>query len=276
MSEQKARRVLEGQVALVTGASSGIGRAAAEALAGAGCRLVLAARSVQRLEALAEQLSSTTEALVTPMNVTDGEQVGIAVQRALEHFGRIDILLNNAGIGKLDWLERLDARIGVERQLDVNLTGTILMSQAVLPSMQSQRSGTIINMGSTASYIATPTYSVYAASKFGVRGFSDALRRETRPWGIKVAVIYPGAVRTGFAADSVAKRRSGLTSPRALQLTPQKVAAAVVSLARRPRRSLIIPWTMRPLISLATLFPVLVDWATVRFFTLAERGDDLG
>ena len=265
---------LTGQVALVTGASSGIGYETAEALAAEGCALVIAARRVDRLEAMAEKLSDQVDVLVTAMDVTDREQVASGVERAIERFGKIDILVNNAGIGNLDWLEKLDPGSGVELQLDVNLTGTILVTQAVLPQMQCCRRGTIINTGSISSYIATPTYSVYAASKFGVRAFSDALRREVKPWGIRVAAIYPGSVDTGFAADSVAKRKSGITAPKAFMLTPEKVASAIVRLAKHPRRSLVIPSTMRIVVGFSRLFPGIVDWATIRFFTRRERGGD--
>lgn len=265
---------LEGRVALVTGASSGIGAAAARGLALRGCSLILAARRIQLLEALAEEIEAgpcAAAALPVHLDVTDRGSIDRCVQTAAARFGHVDILVNNAGVGMLDWLERLDPMAGIQQQLDVNLLGAIQMTRAVLPGMMERRQGHIIQMASMASWIAAPTYGVYAASKFGLRGFSEALRREVTPWGIHVSVLYPGAVRTGFASAGVAKRRTRLTTPRFLVLISESVGEAVSRLAVRPRRSLVMPAVMRPLIWVNSLFPGLVDVLVVRGFVRRER-----
>jgi len=237
---------LTGKVVIITGASSGIGAAAATGFAREGCKTVLAARRVDRLEQLAREIRQAGgQALPVEMDVSQPVQIDAMVKSALDSYGRIDILFNNAGFGRLDWLEALDAVQDIQAQITVDLLGVILTARAVLPQMYRQHSGHIINMASVAGWIAPPLYSIYSASKFGVRGFSEGLRREAGPMGVKVSVIYPGSARTEFSShvgSSSAKRR--FKTPAWLTLTADDVAQAVVGLARRPRRELITPWFM--------------------------------
>jgi uncharacterized protein len=157
----------------------------------------------------------------------------------------------------------------------VNVLGLIQTTRLALPHMQAQRGGHIINMASVAGLVATPTYSIYAASKFAVRGFSEALRREVAPWNIKVSVIYPGGVETEFAEHAGIRRKTGMTTPKIMRLTAEQVAEAVVGLARRPRRQVVIPWPFRLSAWVNSVCPWLVDWTTVRGFTEVERREDL-
>jgi short-subunit dehydrogenase len=139
--------------------------------------------------------------------------------------------------------------------------------------MIAQQSGHIINIASLAAHIATPTYTVYAATKFGLRGFAEALRREVGVWGILVSSIYPGGVSTEFASHMEAKRKTGITTPKALLLTPEDVGRAVVRLARGKRsRELVLPSVSRLGLWFDTLFPRLNDWIIERTFTRPERG----
>lgn len=273
------RRELEGRAALITGASAGIGEAAAHALARRGCSLILAARRLDLLQALAERLGSGTQAvpcLPVQLDVTDMSTIQRAVEIGIGRFGQIDVLVNNAGVGRLDWLDQMDPAEGIEGQIRVNLIGLAQMTRAVLPSMLSRHEGHIINVASIASLIGSPTYSIYAASKFGVRGFSEALRREVAGFGVRVSVIYPGAVRTGFARDAVARRKTRITTPRWLVLTPEGVGEAIAGLAVHPRRSLVLPWVMRPLAWANALVPGLIDWLVVRAFVRRERSEVRG
>ncbi|HEY43687.1 MAG TPA: SDR family oxidoreductase [Anaerolineae bacterium] len=272
------RRTLENHVALITGASSGIGEATARLMAQHGCHLVLAARRLEHLETLAEELEGVKRSVtVLPLqvDVTKLDQVEMVVEATLERYRKIDILFNNAGVGRLGWLEELDPESQIDRQIQTNLLGSILMTRAVLPHMQARKVGHIIQMSSVAGLIGAPTYSVYAASKFGVRGFSEALRREVAAWGIHVTVIYPGAVKTSFAQEDVMKRRTGLRSPKAIVLEPEVVAKAVVDSVLRPKRSVVLPFMMRPIVWLNQLWPNLIDWAVKRFFVERERGEVL-
>jgi NADP-dependent 3-hydroxy acid dehydrogenase YdfG len=259
---------LAGKVVLITGASSGFGEAAARLFAREGCRVVLAARRVERLEALAAEIRvAGGEALPLPLDVAQQSQIDRLVRTVLKTYGRIDVLFNNAGFGRLDWLEQLDPRRDIDAQLDVNLRGVIQMTRAVLPHMLEQHSGQIINMSSIAGRIASPLYTIYAATKFGVRGFSRALRREVEPLGVRVSVIYPGSAATEFSqhvGGSSAKRR--LKTPRRLAMSAENVAQRVVGLAKHPRRGLVIPGWYLPLIWIDALFPGLVDWFLKVFF----------
>jgi NADP-dependent 3-hydroxy acid dehydrogenase YdfG len=260
-------------VILVTGASSGIGEATARLFGGQGYRVVLAARRLDRLEALAGEIGSAGgQALPVAADVTRLEDIQNLVACALERFGQIDILLNNAGFGRLAWLEELDPVKDIEAQIRVNLTGVIQTTRIVLPHMIQRRAGHIINMASMAGLVATPTYSIYAATKYAVRGFSEALRREVGVFGMHVSAIYPGGVKTEFGGHTGAKRKTGATTPAALRLSPEDVARAVLSVARRPRRTVVIPGVMGLSAWANFLLPGLTDWVIERSFTRPERG----
>ena len=269
---------VRGKVVVITGASSGIGAATARAFGRAGAKLVLAARRLDRLQALSgeiQALGTGAEALALAADLGRQADIERMVAAAQERFGRVDVLFNNAGFGRLDWLEKLDPAQDIESQLAVNVLGLVQTTRLVLPGMMAQRSGHIINMASVAGLVATPTYSIYAASKFAVRGFSEALRREAAPWGIRVSAIYPGAVATEFAEHAGIGRKTRMTSPAWLLLTADEVAEAVVGLVRRPRASLVMPWPLRLAYYVNTLAPWLVDWATIQRFTIPERRDEL-
>ncbi len=260
---------LTGKVVLITGASSGFGEDAARLFARKGCKVVLAARRLERLQVLAEEIQRDGgEAFAVPVDVAVLDEIELMVQSALDVYGRIDILFNNAGFGRLNWLERLDPGRDIETQVLVNLLGVIQVTRAVLPHMIKQRSGQIINMSSVAGVIAAPLYSIYSATKFGVRAFSDSLRREVAPFGIKVSCIYPGPAATEFGqhtGQTEARRR--LKVLQGLSMSSGYVARRVVDLAERPRRSLIIPWWFRVVIGFDTLFPWVVDGIINLFFT---------
>lgn len=263
----------EQKVVLVTGASSGIGAATARLLAADGHRVLLVARRIERLEALAEEIRSAGGS-ADPIQADIGTRAAIddLTEACLSLTGRVDVLLNNAGFGRLDWLEQLDPGSGIDLQFQVNVLGTVHLTQALLPHMIERRSGHIINMASLAGFVATPTYSVYAASKFALRGFGDALRREVGVWGIKVTTIYPGGVATEFKAHTGAKRKTNVSTPQALLLTPQQVGKAVVKSIRRPRRTVVLPALMWFSIWTNALFPGLVDRTVERQFVKPERG----
>jgi short-subunit dehydrogenase len=126
-----------------------------------------------------------------------------------------------------------------------------------------------------ASLVATPTYTIYAASKHAVHGFSEALRREVKPWGIDVSMIYPGGVKTEFGEHAGIKRKTKATTPKFLALSAEEVAQAVVKLVRQPRAMLIIPWLWSLTVLINKLFPSFVDYTTIHKFTIPERADEL-
>jgi short-subunit dehydrogenase len=259
---------LENKIVLITGASSGFGEDTARLFAKEGATVLLAARRVDRLTALAEEIRAVGgQAFAVPLDVAELSQVEEAVQTILDNFGRIDILINNAGFGRLDWLENLDPQRDIEAQITVNLTGLIQLTRLVLPHMYRQGSGHIINMSSVAGHISAPLYTIYAASKHGVRGFTNALRREAEPFGVRVSGIYPGGAATEFSRHTGTegiKRRFKL--PKFLSMTSERVARRIVRLARRPRRSVILPGYYHLAFLFDRLFPGLVDWFLKVFF----------
>jgi len=264
--------------ALISGASSGIGAAASRALAARGYDLFLGGRDQHRLQGLRSELEAAYPGqrfLARPFDVRREGEIDGAVAEMIRGFGQIDLVVNSAGVGIMDFLDRLDPSEGIVRQIDTNLTGTILLSRAVLPSMIRRRAGTIILVGSLAGLVAMPTYSIYAATKFGLKGFADALRREVGIWGIRVVLFLPGTVDTNLAADSVARRRTGLRTPRRFVLRATHVGEAIADLAERPRPQLILPRKVVPAIWLARWWPRVVDWIVEKYFVRRERSEEI-
>jgi NADP-dependent 3-hydroxy acid dehydrogenase YdfG len=259
---------LTGKVVIITGASSGFGASAAKLFAQEGCKLVLAARRLDRLEEMANAIRiKGGDALPVAMDVSQPEQINTMVKSTIDAYGRIDILFNNAGFGRLDWFEALDPIKDIQGQITVDLLGVIWTARAVLPQMYKQHSGHIINMSSIAGWAAPPLYSVYSAAKFGVRGFTEALRRETTPLGVYVSAVYPGSSPTEFQkhiGENKAKKR--FSTPEWLRVTPEEVARGVVNLAKRPRRSLFLPKIMGLSVFVNSHFPSLSDRAQARAF----------
>src|SRR5574341_152592 len=269
---------LHGKVVIVTGASSGIGEASARAFARAGAQMVLAARRAERLEVVAQAIrAGGADALVVPADLGQLADIQNIVRQTLARFGRIDVLFNNAGFGRLGWLEKLDPVTDIEALMAVNVLGVVQTTRQVLPVMIEQRSGHIVNMASVAGLIGTPTYSIYAASKFAVRGFSEALRREVEPWGIRVSLICPGGVATEFGSLARSHPNTRVVTPKSLTLTVEVVARAAVRLARSPQPPgiLVLPWPFRLTVWLNQSFPRLSDWLIERQFTIPERSEEL-
>ena len=269
---------IKGKVVIVTGASSGIGEATAREFGREGAKVVLAARRVDKLQSLAMDINSMgngAETFVVQADLSKLEDIQLLVAQTLEKFGRIDVLVNNAGFGRLDWLENLDPIKDIQAQIDVNVMGVIQTTRQVLPVMINQRAGSIINMCSMAGLIGTPTYTIYAASKHAVHGFSEALRREVKPWGIDVSLIYPGGVVTEFNQHAGIKRKTNASTPKFMLLTAEQVGSAVVKLVRHPRRMWIIPWLWSVTAFMNKFIPGFVDYTTITRFTIPEREDEL-
>ncbi|WP_233263027.1 SDR family NAD(P)-dependent oxidoreductase [Cognatiluteimonas profundi] len=228
---------LDGRVALVTGASSGIGEATAVALAQAGARVAIAARRRDRLEALASRLRAMgADVLVLEADLLDEHVAQRIVADTERHFGKLDILVNNAGVMYLEPV--IEADLGRwRRMLELNVLSLIASTQAALGGMRARRDGHIVNISSTAGRIANPNAAAYSATKFGVVAFSEALRREVHADNIRVSVIEPGVVETelrehiGHAAtkDSLDAWAASMR-----QLQPEDVADAIVFCVTRP------------------------------------------
>ncbi len=258
---------LKDKVVLITGASSGFGEDAARLFAKEGCKVVLAARRLDRLQALAAEIQNAGgEALAVPVDLNVTAEIKVMVQTALDIYEHIDILFNNAGYGSIDWFENLDPERSIETIIRVNLIGTMLVTREVLPHMLERRQGHIINMVSVAGLISPPLITTYSASKYGLRAFTDALRREVHPFGIHVSGIYPGPAVTEFGKKlKRTKSRETIKRLPYPHLTSAYVAQRVVDVAKRPRRTLVVPWWFRLVTGFDTLFPVVVDWILYLF-----------
>jgi NADP-dependent 3-hydroxy acid dehydrogenase YdfG len=187
---------IEGKVVIITGASSGLGEAAARHLSAQGASVVLGARRVNRLQSIADELTGHGgKALAITTDVTHYDQVKKLVDVAVQKYGRIDVMINNAGLMPQSPLERL--RVDEwDRMIDVNIKGVLYGIAATLPYMQQQKAGHIINVSSVTGHKVGPGSAVYAATKYAVRALSEGLRQEVKPYNIRTTVISPGAVAT--------------------------------------------------------------------------------
>lgn len=237
---------LRGQVAVITGAAGGIGSATTRAFASAGVHLALADLQEAPLHALADDVMRVgVRALAVTTDVTSRPQIDRLVATTLQTFGRIDILANVAGVGSSPALmDSTDEEI--ERVVAVNLTGAARLIHAVLPIMKSQGSGSIINVGSVAGEAGV--MGIYSASKFGLRGLSDSVRREVRSCNIRVTLIEPGFVRTAMNPGTRARLPG-----------PEIVARAIVDSVGRSRRARIVPAGYWWAVLLVKSFPWLTD-----------------
>jgi NADP-dependent 3-hydroxy acid dehydrogenase YdfG len=187
---------IEGRVVVITGASSGLGEAAARHLSALGASLVLGARRVDRLQSLASELTTRDgKALAVETDVTRADQVKALVDAAVRTYGRIDVMINNAGLMPQSLLERLKIDEW-DRMVDVNIKGVLYGIAAALPHMTRQKSGHFINVSSVAGHKVRSGSTVYSATKHAVRVISEGLRQEVKPYGIRTTIISPGAVDT--------------------------------------------------------------------------------
>ncbi len=240
---------LDGRIALVTGASSGFGEAMAAALAQAGAKVALAARRKDRLEALAERIRNDGgDAHVIVADFSREAQAQAAVRETERHFGKLDILINNAGVMYLEPVETAD--LGRWRSMiELNLLGLIAASQAALPGMKARRDGHVVNISSVAGHVANPLSAAYAATKFGVAGFSESLRREVCQDNIRVTVISPGMAATELRdhiGDPATRAAVNARAEAMRQLQAQDIADAVLFAVTRPPHVGINEILMRP------------------------------
>ena len=237
---------LDGRVALVTGASSGIGEATALALAQAGAKLAIAARRRERLDRLAESIGGET--LVLEADLAREDEAMRIVRESERRFGRLDILINNAGVMYLEPVAEAD--LGRWRHmLELNVLSLIASSQAALPGMCGRKDGHIVNISSTAGRVANPNGAGYSATKFGVVAFSEALRRELVKDRVRVTVIEPGIVETELrdhVAHAGSKAFIDQFAASVRQLQPRDVANAVLYAVSQPPHVCINEILMRP------------------------------
>lgn len=237
---------LSGHVALITGASSGIGEAAARALAAAGASVVVSARRKAKLDALVGELGE--KAFAIEGDVSNEAEATAMVEQAVERFGRIDTLINSAGIIDSGGLESL-AMENWRRVIEINLFGTMYACKAALPHMKAQQSGDIINISSTAGRRAAGLMGAYSTSKFGLTGFTEGLRQEMGEYGVRVSIIEPGATETEVAGGITdpqmrAAMEAHVSAEGAMQ--PSDIADAIMLILGLPRRANVSQILIRP------------------------------
>ncbi len=224
---------IENKIILITGASSGIGEAVARSVARAGATVVLGARRVDRLKVLADEINANGgKAIYKSLDVTSLADVQAFADAALDAFGRIDVIINNAGIMPLSPMASLKVDEW-DQMIDVNVRGVLHGIAAVLPTMNEQQSGHIINVSSIGGLAVSPTAAVYCATKYAVRAISDGLRQENEK--LRVTCVYPGVVESELAStitDPVAAQ--AMESYRQIALKPEAIADAIVHVISQP------------------------------------------
>ncbi len=257
---------LRNKVVLITGASSGIGSALAQVFAGEGAKLALAARSFDKLQALASSLGP--EVLPLQADMTRPEEVRQMVRAAAEHFGRLDILVNNAGIGMYAAASEMLSE-EFEQVVATNWLGPVHAMQAAIPYMRAQGGGQIINISSVAGKVAIPWMAAYCSTKFALNAFSNSLRLELAPDNIRVLTVCPGRVSTPFTANAFKGIATRPLSPGGI--SAERVARATLRAALGGRREIVVPASNRIFIWLRALFPRLIDAAMVRVLRRGMR-----
>lgn len=249
---------LKGRTVLLTGASGGIGRAAALRLAAAGARVALFARTEGPLAALASEIAARGgEAVAIAGDVTRSGDCAGAVAETTRRFGGLDALVNNAGIGYLRGLtEATDEEI--DRMVDVNLLGTVRMTRAALPALLGRPGAAIVNVGSMAGRLAPVNYAYYSATKFAISGLTESWRRELGPRGVRVTLLLPAAVETPFLERADRARALGI-GPAGTVLRPEQVADALLRALRRNPPDLYVPSWNRVFAWFDVIFPGISD-----------------
>ena len=268
---------LDGQIVIVTGASAGIGEAAARRLAGEGATVVIAARRADRLEAVKREIESAGgRALAVVGDVTSQQDRERLVQDTMRAFGRIDGLVNNAGYGQRGPIELVPIE-AIRQNFETNLFSLIALTQLVIPIMREQGSGRIVNISSVAGRIARPLSSVYDATKHALEAISDGMRGELAQFGIKVVVIEPGFIITEFLsvadenareiiehsgpyAESVERVAGAIQSLRKLAGRPEDIAEVIFKAlaARNPRTRYAAPGHARFALAAKRILPARV------------------
>ncbi|NDJ55138.1 MAG: SDR family NAD(P)-dependent oxidoreductase [Chloroflexi bacterium] len=247
------------KVVLITGASSGIGRALAIALAERGAYLVLAARRMERLTRVADEcrfISPDSEVLVVQTDVSEQAQLEALVGQALDRFGHIDILINNAGIMTGGHYEAYNIA-ALREQIEVNLLAAMILTRLVLPHMLRRRAGHIVNVSSVQGRYALPFSVPYGVSKYGLIGLGDGLRRELKGSGVTVTTLCPGAT----ASEMVAPAVEGFRRMPAQLFEPAEIAEMSLKAIRQGRAELYGDWMLLPVVWISAIFPGALDWA---------------
>lgn len=262
---------LKGKVVVVTGASMGIGEEIAKIFAANGATVVMSSRDAARVEQARGRIGHPERTSAVACDVCDRSQVQALVDSTLARHGRIDVWVNNAGYGLMDSVAEMDMR-ECRRMFDTNLFGAIECMQAVVPVMQKQGSGCIINISSIAGHIAVPYMSAYGATKHALNCMSTAARVELKKHNIHVLTVCPGYINTDFAVNAVRgpnAMRLGAAAKRGI--SADRVARAVLAAYRKRKRMIVVPWRDWPLIWMCRLFPKFMERGMERMLRPASE-----
>ncbi len=254
---------MNGKVVVVTGASMGIGEEIARIFANHGARVVFLSRDASRAEAARHRVGHTERTLALACDVRNREEVDRALGLTLHHFDRVDVWVNNVGVGIRDSVAEMEMP-ACRGLFDTNFFGMIHCLQAVVPSMREEGGGTIINVSSVAGHIPVPFMSPYCASKFALNALGKGARLELKRDNIHVLTVCPGYVRTEFGAHLVTDRRGKLRPDSVRGITAERVARATFHGYLKRKREVIVPWSMIPVIKMYQLFPGLIEWGIER------------
>lgn len=252
---------------ILTGASQGIGRATAVILAGAGCKLALAARRVEPLQALAAELRQTGQQVVAiPTDMGDTGQAAALAHKTIEAFGRLDVVINNAAVGlreRLLDLQEAEAR----RIMDINYFGPMALIQAAIPYLKANPDGgLLINISSIVGRRAMPGIGAYCASKGALEKMAESLRLELMADNIRVSTVYPGVTATRFNHNSLGSSQDG--RGRIAGVPPERVARAILKAIRREQRDVFITLFDRTFVMASAAWPWLMDRLLSRYLSL--------
>ena len=245
--------MLKNKVVVITGASSGIGKAVAIDCAKAGANVVLVARSKEKLDQVSSEIQKyNVKSLCVPIDVSRKKEVAEAMSKILGTFEKIDVLINNAGIGVYGNFVEKDIR-DMEQVVATNLFGTIYMTKAILPLMLKQGYGHIVNVGSVVSKMGISYLSDYCASKFAVAGLSESLYQELKPLGIDVSVVYPGYVKTNFHNHPSFKGMDSSSPVKGIE--PEDVSKIILKALKQKKFEYFVPRFYGPLMKSKGVFP---------------------
>jgi short-subunit dehydrogenase len=246
------------RVVILTGATQGIGRATAYTLAQAGCKLALAARNTEALQALAEELCRAGHQVrAFPTDMGDTAQAAALVQQTIDAFGKIDVVINNAAVGVRDSLLHM-REVEARRVMDINYFGPVALIQAAIPQLQTNpEGGLIINISSIVGRRAMPGIAGYCASKAALEKMAESLRVELAADNIRVSTVYPGVTATRFNDNSLGDSLQG--RGRREGVPPERVAQAILNTIRREPRDMFITLFDRTFVTVSALWPWLMD-----------------
>lgn len=255
---------LSNKVAVITGASMGIGEAIAKLFADQGAFVVLLSRDAARVEAARIRIAHPDHTLAIACDVRHREEIDRAIGLTLHHFKKIDIWINNAGHGLLDSVAQMEMS-AFREMFETNFFGTITAMQAVIPVMRQQGAGAIINISSVAGHIPLPFHAGYSATKFAMNAMGKAARIELKKENIHVLTVCPGYVQTNFSKNVILGNEQKRVRPESVRgITADRVARATLQGYIKQKREVIVPWTMYIPQKIYQLFPALVEWFMAR------------